>query len=90
MGASKYLLGALATFLIAIGVAAQTGTLHVARPARHTQAATASPQPRAVIQPPEPLTLQPSPPAPPAPPPAAAPVQTNGDQGDSEGDGGGD
>jgi hypothetical protein len=86
MGAWKLLLAALATCLIAIGVAAQTGTVHVARSAHHAPAATTSPQPQVDLQAPQLQVAQPTQPAPAAPLPAAAPVQSGGDQGDEEGD----
>ena len=88
MASSKLLLGALATSLIAIGIAAQTGTVHVPRAARHAQATTVTHAPM-TVEAPQPRMVQPAPPAPPPPPPAAAPVQSSGDQGDG-GDGGGD
>lgn len=88
MRASKFLVGAVATCLIAVGVAAQTGTIHLARPARHVSTATPNGEPTVIQKLPPPQVVQPAPPAPPAPPPAAAPVRSNGDQGDGEGDGG--
>jgi hypothetical protein len=90
MAASKFLLAALATCLIAIGIAAQTGTVHVARPAKQPQAGTAGHAPVLAVQAPQPQAVHPAPPVPPPPPPASAPVQSNGDQGDGGGDGGGD
>jgi hypothetical protein len=90
MAPSKFLLAALATFLIAIGIAAQTGTVHVARPAQHPQAATVGHAPAVAAQAPRPQVVRPAPPVPPPPQPAAAPVQSDGDQGDGGGDGGGD
>lgn len=85
MAPSKFLLGVLATCLIAIGIAAQTGTVHVARPARHTQAPAVT---HAAVagQAPRPQIVQPASAVPPPPPPAAAPVQSGGDQGDGGGD----
>ncbi|HET7338899.1 MAG TPA: hypothetical protein VFK22_05075 [Candidatus Dormibacteraeota bacterium] len=89
MAPSKFLVAALATCLIAIGIAAQTGTVHLARPAKQTHAATVT-QATVPLQAPQPQMVQPAPAVPAPPPPAAAPVQSNGGQGDGEGDGGGD
>ena len=79
----KLLLGAIAAGCIAVGVAAQTGTLDLARPASHTggqhgavqaQQATASPTPQASPSP----SPSPQPSLAPAPQPvveAAAPAK---------------
>lgn len=89
MAPSKFLVGVLATCLIAIGIAAQTGTVHVAQPAKHSQAPAVT-HASVAVQAPQPQIVRPAPAAPVPPPPAAAPVQSGGDQGDGEGDGGGD
>ncbi|HET9780760.1 MAG TPA: hypothetical protein VFR33_03190 [Candidatus Dormibacteraeota bacterium] len=86
----KLLVGALATCLITIGIAAQTGTIRLATPARHPVPMSEAHSSQ-VAQPPAPQIVRPAPQVPSAPAPAAAPVQPNGGGGEGDGgDGGGD
>jgi hypothetical protein len=83
MTARKVLLGAFATCLIAVGVAAQTGTVHLPRPAHHAQKAIAKPQAPVAAHAARSAATAPT------PKPAAAPPQPNTvGGGDGEGDDG--